>query len=89
MTFDYEIGPAPVDIVAGLSLQVGEVYVGQIVTRDVVVHLRESTTPPAITDPAHILVPREPFRVRPTTVAGIYLWVVSGGPARVVLTEAA
>ena len=88
MTLDHEVTAAPTDIVSALGLRVGAAYSRQIVTRDVVVHLREGSVAPAIDAPAHIIVPREPFTIRPASGAGIYLWTVVGGPATVVLTDA-
>ena len=87
-TQDHEVTGTPVDIVAALSLRVGTRYGGQVVTRDVVVHLREAATAPDGSDPAHIIVPREPFTIKPDAGMGVYLWTAAGGPATVVLTEA-
>ena len=89
MTLDFEITGTPTDIVSALGLTAGRAYTVQIVTRDVVVHLREGTVAPAIDAPAHILVPRGPFTIRPSSGEGVYLWVVMGGPATVVVSEAA
>ena len=44
---------------------------------------------PATDTPAHIFVSRESFTVHPVAGEGIYLWSVAGGPAVVVVTEAA
>lgn len=87
MTRDFQATAVPIDIVSALGLRVGMAYSGQVVTRDVVLHLREGTAAPAITDPGHVIVSREPFAIRPVTGQGIYLWTVRGGPADVVLTE--
>ena len=88
MTLDHEVTEVPTDIVSALGLRVGTSYSGQIVTRDCVVHLREGSVAPAIDAPAHIIVPREPFTVRPAGGEGIYLWTVAGGPGVLVLTTA-
>ena len=88
MTLDHEVTGTPVDIVSALSLRVGTRYGGQVVTRDVVIHLREAATAPAVDAPAHIIVSREPFTIKPDPGMGVYLWSVAGGPATVVLTEA-
>ena len=88
MTLDHEVTAAPTDIVAALGLRIGAAYTGQVVSRDCVVHLREGSVAPAIDGPAHVIVPREPFTIRPASGAGIYLWTVVGGPATVVLTDA-
>ena len=71
----------------GIS-EVGTAYTAQVVTRDVVVHLHEGATAPAVDAPAHIIVSREPFTIKPDAGMGVYLWSVAGGPATVVLTEA-
>ena len=60
----------------------------QVVTRDVVVHLHEAATAPAVDAPAHIIVSREPFTIKPEAGMGVYLWTAAGGPATVVITEA-
>ena len=88
VTHDHEITETPADIVSALGLVAGVSYSGQIVTRDCVVHLREGSVAPAIDAPAHIIVPRESFTIKPTSGEGIYLWTVVGGPATVVLTDA-
>lgn len=87
-TQDHEVAGTPVDIVSALSLRVGTAYTGQVVTRDVVIHLHEAATAPAVDAPAHIIVSREPFTIKPEAGMGVYLWTAAGGPATVVLTEA-
>ena len=87
-TQDHEITQTPTDIVAALSLAVCTAYTAQVVTRDVVVRRHEGATAPAVDAPAHIIVSREPFTIKPDAGMGVYLWSVAGGPATVVLTEA-
>ena len=72
MTQDHEVTGTPTDIVSALGLRLGTSYTAQVVTRDVLIHLREAATAPAADAPAHVIVPREPFTIGPSG-EGIYL----------------
>ena len=89
MTRDHGITETPADIAAALGLVIGQRYSAQVITRDVVVHMHESATAPAADAPAHVIVSREPFHLKPAPGMGIYLWTAAGGAATVVVTESA
>ena len=88
MTLDWEVPAVPTDIVSALGLTIGQRYALEVFSRDVVIHLREGSTAPAVTDPAHNLIRGGHQAFNPETGEGIYLWQVAGdGPAVVVVTE--
>lgn len=88
VTRDWTVPRAPADIVSALGLAIGQRYALEVFSRDVVVHLREGSTVPAVTDPAHILIRGNAQAFKPEAGEGIYLWQVAGDrPAVIVVTE--
>ena len=88
MTSTYAVGVAPADLVAALSLVVGDSYICEVVAGNAAVRLFEGgATAPTDLSYYHAVLPGAAGRLGVKPAAGSPVWVWAPSPSRLVVSK--
>ena len=85
---DFDATTVPTDIVAALSLTIGQAYTGQNVDSISTLRFREAVTAPDAVTRAHKIESGGNFTIEPQTGESIFVWTDDPRGCAVIVTEA-